>query len=146
MINVLNCSYFPFLLQTGKTEVNILPYRRATQIKDFSPGDVINFRYYWLAHEAVVIKVQYAGKIQCEVVHYNYNGVFGTRTIVEESFIFKLSDQNVFVHDYSEYSVYKQDEVVTRAKSRIGEQKFNTFTNRSSHLAKWCKIKQSDQT
>jgi hypothetical protein len=54
---------------------------------------------------------------------------------VEESFIFKLSDQNVFVHDYSEYSVYEQDEVVTRAKSRIGEQKFNTFTNRSSHPA-----------
>ena len=123
-----------------------LPYRRATHITDFSPGDVINFSYYWLPHEAVVIKVQYPEKIKCEVVHYNYDGVFGTRTIVEESFIFKLSDQNVFVHDYSEYSVYEQDEVVTRAKSRIGEQKFNPFTNRSSHLAKWCKIKQSDQT
>ena len=113
---------------------------------DLSPGDVINFSYYWLPHEAVVMKVQYPETIKCEVVHYNYDGVFGTRTIVEESFIFKLSDQNVFVHDYSEKSVYKQDEVVTRARSRIGEQKFNTFTNRSSHLANWCKIKQSDQT
>jgi signal peptidase I len=113
---------------------------------DFSPGDVINFSYYWLPHEAVVTKIQYPETIKCEVVHYNYDGVFGTRTIVEESFKFKLSDQNVFVHDYSEYSVYKQNEVVTRARSRIGEQKFNTFTNRSNHLAKWCKIKQSDQT
>jgi hypothetical protein len=50
---------------------------------------------------------------------FDFTPVFGTRTIVEESFIFKLSDQNVFVHDYSEYSVYEQDEVVTRAKSRI---------------------------
>jgi hypothetical protein len=49
-----------------------------------------------------VIKVQYPEAIKCEVVHYNYDGVVGTRTIVEESFIFKLSDQNVFVHDYSE--------------------------------------------
>jgi hypothetical protein len=67
---------------------------------DLSPGDVINFSYYWLPHEAVVIKVQYPETIKCEVVHYNYDGVFGTRTIVEESFKFKLSDQNVFVHDY----------------------------------------------
>jgi hypothetical protein len=73
-----------------------LPYRRATHITDVSPGDVINFSYYWLPHEAVVIQVQYPEAIKCEVVHYNYDGVFGTRTIVEESFIFKLSDQNVF--------------------------------------------------
>ena len=113
---------------------------------DLSPGDVVNLSYYWLPHEAVVIKVVYPEIIKCSVVHYNYDGLLGTRTIVEESFKFKVSDQNVFVHDFSEYSVYKQDDVVKRAILRKGEQKFNVFTNRSSHLARWCKIKQSDQT
>jgi hypothetical protein len=37
--------------------------------------------------------------------------------------------------------VYERDEVVRRAEERVGEQKFNMVTNRSSHLAKWCKIK-----
>jgi hypothetical protein len=35
---------------------------------DCSPGDVINFSYYWLPHEAVVMKVQYPETIKCEVV------------------------------------------------------------------------------
>ena len=39
--------------------------------------------------------------------------------------------------------VYEQEEVVQRARSRVREQNFNTFINRSSHLAKWCKIKKT---
>jgi hypothetical protein len=87
---------------------------------------------YNFAHlSAVVIKVQYPEAIKCEVVHYNYDGVFGTRTIVEESFIFKLSDQNVFVHDYSQktarceslralLSYIEWDRFVTLAGSKSG--------------------------
>lgn len=128
--------------KTGKTELKTLPYKKATEITHISPGDVIDFTYCSLSHEAVVVKVEYPETIKCSVVHYNYAGVLGTRTIVEEDFIFKLADQNIFVHDYTGCDVYPPEEVVRRAKSRLGEQKFNTFTNRSSHFAKWCKIKE----
>ncbi|VDI04071.1 Hypothetical predicted protein [Mytilus galloprovincialis] len=126
--------------KTGKTELKILPYKKATEITNISPGDVIDFTYCRMSHEAVVIKVEYPETIKCSVVHYKYTGVIGTRTIVEEDFIFKLADQNIFVHDYTRCDIHQPEEVVRRAKSRLGEQKFNIFTNRSSHLAKWCKI------
>jgi hypothetical protein len=48
-----------------------LPYRKATQITDFSPGDVINFSYYRLPHEAVVIKVQYPEAMALKLL-YNF--------------------------------------------------------------------------
>ncbi|CAG2203031.1 unnamed protein product [Mytilus edulis] len=126
--------------KTGKTELKSLPYKRATEITNISPGDVIDFTYCSLSHEAVVVKVEYPETITCSVVHYNY-AILGTRTIVEEEFTFKLADQNIFVHNYAECDVYSPDEVVRRAKSRLHEQNFNTFSNRSSHFAKWCKIR-----
>ncbi|VDI25477.1 Hypothetical predicted protein [Mytilus galloprovincialis] len=127
--------------KTGKTELKSLPYKRATEITNISPGDVIDFTYCSLSHEAVVVKVEYPETITCSVVHYNYAGILETRTIVEEEFIFKLAGQNIFVHNYDECDVYSPDEVVRRAKSRLHEQNFNTFSNRSSHFAKWCKIR-----
>ncbi|OPL32894.1 hypothetical protein AM593_10024, partial [Mytilus galloprovincialis] len=108
--------------KTGKTKFKTLPYKKATGITDFNPGDVINFTYYNLPHDAVVVKIEYPEVIKCSVVHYNYAGVFGTRTIVEEDFNFKLADQNVFVHKYPECDIYQPEEVVRRAKSRLGEQ------------------------
>ena len=129
-------------MQTGQKDLKNLPYKKASVISDVSPGDVIDFTYCGLSHEGVVIQVQYPESVKCSVVHYNYAGVLGTRSVVEEMFDFNLSDQNVFVHDYSGCEVYTPSEVVRRARSRIGEKKFNTFTNRSSHLAKWCKIKE----
>ncbi|CAC5401285.1 unnamed protein product [Mytilus coruscus] len=128
--------------KTGKTELKKLPFKKATEITNFSPGDIIDFTYCSMSHEAVVVKVEYPETIKCSVVHYKYDGVIRTRTIIEEDFIFKLADQNIFVHDYTGCDIHPPEEVVRRAKTRLGEQKFNTFTNRSSHFAKWCKIKE----
>ena len=119
-----------------------VPKTPVRSICNIIPGDVIEFKYYGLAHEAVVVKVEQAENVNTRLVHYNYNGLFGTRTIVEEAFSFNfLSD--VYIHDYSEnkVSVYEPAEVVRRARSRVGEQKFNMFTNRSSHVARWCKVR-----
>ena len=129
------------LFQTGHKKISDLPCRQIKKIEDVLPGDVINFSYCWLPHHAVVVQVGYPETVSCDIIHYNYPGITGTRTVVEEKFTFELADQNVFVHDYSDKDIYESNEVVERAKSRLGEQKFNTFTNRSSHLAKWCKIK-----
>jgi hypothetical protein len=110
-------------------------------MNNLSPGDVIRFRYCGLPHEAVLVRIAQAEDITLNVIHYNYAGMFGTREIVNEEMVFKLSDENMHIHDYGNVEVYERDEVVRRAEERVGEQKFNMVTNRSSHLAKWCKIK-----
>ena len=120
-----------------------MPTVPVRSINDLSPGNVIRFRYYGLPHEAVLVSIAEAENIRVNVIHYNYAGIFGTREVVNEEMTFKLSDKNVHIHKYGNGEVYEPDEVVRRAKSRIGEQKFNMFTNRSSHLAQWCKIRQN---
>ena len=113
-------------------------------MNDLSPGDVIRFRYCGFPHEAVLVRIaEEAEDITLNVIHYNYAGMLGSSEVVNEEMTFKLSDENVHIHDYVNVEVYEREEVVRRAKSRVGEQKFNAFTNRSSHLAKWCKIKQN---
>ena len=131
------------LFQTGNKSLQTLPTVPVPSLNDLSPGDVIRFRYFGLPHEAVLVSIAEAENIRVNVIHYNYPGMFGTREVVNEEMTFKLSDKNVRIHNYANVEVYEPDEVVQRAESRVGEQKFNTFTNRSSHLAKWCKIKQN---
>ena len=122
------------------------PCKKVSQMEELSPGDVIGFKYCKLSHEAVVTKVQHSERIKCKVVHYSYNGANSPRTVVEESFQFHLSEQNLYVHVYPENSVHLPDDVVALARSRVGEQKFHAFINRSSHLARFCKIKTSYKT
>lgn len=131
------------MFQTGSKNITTLSTVPVRSMNDLSPGDVIIFRYCGLPHEAVLVKIAEAENIRINVIHYNYDVMFGTRDVVNEEMTFNLSDENVHIHDYANVEVYEPEEVVRRAKSRVGEQKFNIFTNRSSHLAKWCKIKQT---
>ena len=50
--------------------------------------------------------------------------MFGTREVVNEEMVFKFSDENVYIHDYANVEEYEPEEVVRRAESRVGEQKF----------------------
>ena len=123
-----------------------MPTVPVRSINDLSPGDVIRFRYYGLPHEAVLVRITEAEDITLNVIHYNYAGMFGTREVVNEEMVFKLSDENVHIHDYANVEVNELEEVVRIAESTVGEQKFNIFTNRSSHFAKRCKMKQAKLT
>jgi hypothetical protein len=109
-------------------------------------GDVITFPYIGLGHEGVITGITPLSNNQPEVVkvtavHFKYAGLFGTRTVVEEDFFFDLARQNVDVYDFSGEDVYPPQEVVDRAREKIGSQNFNTFSNRSSHLSRYCKVK-----
>jgi hypothetical protein len=134
------------LFQTGSKNLETLPTVPVRSRSDLSPGDVIRFRYCDLPHEAVLVKISEAGNIRINVIHYNYAGVFGTREVVNEEMTFDLSDENMYIHDYANVKVYEPEEVVQRAKSKVGEKRFNMFTNRSSHFTKWCKIKEKKLT
>jgi len=109
-------------------------------------GDVITFLYVGVGHEGVITGITPLSDNQSEdvkvtVVHFNYAGLFGTRTVVEEDFFFNLARQNVDVYDFSGEDVYPPQEVVDRALEKKGSQNFNTFNNRSSHLSRYCKVK-----
>jgi hypothetical protein len=54
------------------------------------------------------------------VVHFNYAGLFGTRTVVEEDFYFNLAWQSVHVYDFSGENVHTPQEVVARAIKKKG--------------------------
>ena len=109
-------------------------------------GDVITFLYVGVGHEGVITGITPLSDNQSEVVkvtavHFNYAGLFGTRTVVEEDFFFNLARQHVDVYDFSGEDVYPPQEVVDRALEKKGSQNFNTFNNRSSHLSRYCKVK-----
>ena len=118
--------------------------RQIMRPEDVGVGDIITFRYYFLSHDAVVLDIdpEYTDHtINATIAHYAFLGPFTHRTIKREQLPIRL-DGSVTVTDYSKplYTVYPPEEVVSRAKSRIGEQMFAFFANDSSHFARWCKL------
>jgi hypothetical protein len=109
-------------------------------------GDVITFPYFGLGHEGVItgmtpLSDNLSEVVKVTVVHFNYVGLFGTRTVVEEDFFFNLARQSVHVYDFSGEKVHTPQEVVARAIEKKGSQNFDMFSNRSSHLSRYCKVK-----
>lgn len=49
----------------------------------------------------------------------------------------KFQDEDVYLFKHEE--CLNPDEVVSRAQSRLGEGKYNPFTNNCEHFAMWCK-------
>lgn len=136
---------FVFIVsQTGEKKLRKLPKLRVECIEDVSPGDVIEFKYRGFSHEAVVTKISYVQIVETKVVHFDYNGLLGSRTVVEENIEFNLSKDSNYIHEYIDTETYDADEVVRRARSKVGDKTFNVLTNRSSHVAKWCKVKPKD--
>ncbi|XP_063423443.1 uncharacterized protein LOC134707532 [Mytilus trossulus] len=106
-------------------------------------GEIIMYSYYNLWHCAVVLEIieTTEKEVRCKIAHYAFCGFWKHRTIQEDPLPIPL-DGSMFVITYSkEYNVYEPQEVVKRARSRIGEQLFSFFSNDSSQFARWCKLK-----
>lgn len=115
--------------------------------EDIKRGDVIRYSYWNFYHEAVVLDKEEKEHfdqniVDCSVAHYAFCGPFSHRTIKEEMISVRLDGQ-CFKLDYDPflYAAYTPDEVVERARSRLGEQSFIFYANDSSHFARWCKLK-----
>jgi hypothetical protein len=139
--SLLGDAVMPFIQPAYNVSKHVV--RRGDMLRK---GDVITFPYIGLGHEGVITGITPLSNNQPEVVkvtavHFKYAGLFGTRTVVEEDFFFDLARQNVDVYDFSGEDVYPPQEVVDRAREKIGSQNFNTFSNRSSHLSRYCKVK-----
>ena len=92
-------------------------------------------------HHGIVVDVPDGGRT-LTVIHYN-----GGITKVDGHFAsIRLETINVdpkkeefYRIDYPAGDTYPLDEVVQRACSRLGEAKYNPFTNNCEHFAHWCK-------
>ena len=125
-----------------------VPKKKVMDANDITSGDIIIYSYYFLWHCAVVLGVLKIRKnyVKCQIAHYAYCGLMTHRTIVQEDLIIPL-DGSVMVTVYpKKFNSYPPEEVVERARSRIGEQMFAFFTNDSSQFSRWCKLKLKKNT
>ena len=131
----------------NKTLLDV-PKKKVMDANDITSGDIIIYSYYFLWHCAVVLGVLKIRKnyVKCQIAHYAYCGLMKHRTIVQEDLIIPL-DGSVMVTVYpKKFNVFPPEEVVERARSRIGEQMFAFFTNDSSQFSRWCKLKLTKST
>lgn len=129
-----------------KMNRNLLSVRRVqiTSDEDIKIGDIIQYIYFGLWHDAVVlskIKTNTRSSV-CSIAHYAFGGLIFPNTIKEETKTIYFC-KKFYKLDYTSprYDIYAPGDVVKRAKRRIGEQLFVYFSNDSSHFARWCKLK-----
>lgn len=122
-------------------EVRVNPIVSA---EDIARGDIIRYLYWNFWHEAVVLDKEEIDQniVVCSIAHYAYFGPCSHRTIREEKIKIRLDGQ-CFKLDYNadQYEVFEPDEVVRRARTRLGEQLFSFYANDSSHFVRWCKLR-----
>ncbi|XP_063444616.1 uncharacterized protein LOC134725050 [Mytilus trossulus] len=122
-----------------------VPKSKVLKRDQIQKGDIILYSYFKLLHCSVVLDVlkRKDKYIKCEIAHYAFKGPFTQKKI--QSDILKIPfNGSVSIFDYSqstEFKTYDPEEVVRRARERLGEQMFSYFSNDSSHFARWCKLK-----
>ncbi|XP_052775099.1 uncharacterized protein LOC128213444 [Mya arenaria] len=127
-------------MNKGLLSVSVKPILSADDVKI---GDVIRYTYYLLHHEAVVLKMKGVDRssVKVSIAHYAFRGFLTYRKIIEEAITIRFDGScSVLQYQPPRYEVFSPEEVVERAKSRIGEQRFVFLSNDSSHFSRWCKL------
>lgn len=124
--------------------VDKIPVKRIGNIKI---GDILDIPYWGFSHTVVVTGVETGkrfskeGQIRC--IHYGLSRFFGTREVIEEDILVIINKKTgVYKLDDRFLSKYTPQEVVSRARMRVGEQKWHPLNNRSDHLAIYSKVKE----
>ncbi|XP_052092553.1 uncharacterized protein LOC127729021 [Mytilus californianus] len=137
------------LITKIKAKINptsVIPKMIVHSMSDIQPGDILTVYKGITCHDVVVEKVQLLNRQErlniesIGIVHYAFCGMFGTRTVRSETVNINLNTEQLFVYDFPDEKTFSSDTVVVRAMKKIGEQKFNMFNRRSSHLAWDCKV------
>ena len=113
--------------------------RLVKSVDEVHAGDVIQYRYRWLPHAAVVSETNTyipADIIELKYVHVDKNG-----KVAEGSKIIDLENSYVFVQIYDENETEENAEVVRKAKERVGEENHNWKFCKSARFALSCKLK-----
>lgn len=121
-----------------------LKKKQISALTELKPGDIINFNYYKLPHYFIISDVEQnpnpptRGKLKC--IHYSLPSIFSKRVVVEEVFDIDLNKMSVKQVDYGILNTHSGGEVVSRARKRVGETKWNPASNRSDHFCHWAKV------
>ncbi|VDI02976.1 Hypothetical predicted protein [Mytilus galloprovincialis] len=137
------------LITKIKAKINptsVIPKMIVHSMSDIQPGDVLTVYKGITGHDVVVEKVKLMNRQEglniesIGIVHYAFCGLLGTRTVRRDTVNINLNTDKLFVYDFPEEKTFSSDTVAVRAMKKIGEQKFNMFNRRSSHLAWDCKV------
>ncbi|KAL3883716.1 hypothetical protein ACJMK2_029952 [Sinanodonta woodiana] len=123
---------------------------KVERISDINIGDVISLNYEGSNYYIIVTdlisekrkhnKKETRGKLSG--IFYDSPCLFSSGTIKEHSFKLDLTRHKVMYVDYVQFETHPSDMVVARARKRIGEKKWDWFSNRSLHLCHWAKVKE----
>jgi hypothetical protein len=106
-------------------------------------GDIITFDYYNLPHEGVVSNIHGIGsdmtRLKATIIHFPWPGLFKTFTVTEETISFSQTD-DVSVLNFEGTHHFPASVVVWKARKELGKQNHSSFTYRSSHLSRYCKV------
>ncbi|KAL3883607.1 hypothetical protein ACJMK2_029853 [Sinanodonta woodiana] len=123
-------------VQYSKNEIKTL--------SEIKVGDVASLTYCNLTHLVIVSEVQLDTNPEhgtIKGIHYSRPTRLGKREIKEEYFKINLKISKVNRVHFNMASTYSPQEVVDRARTRIGERKWNLSYNRSDHFCRWAKEK-----
>jgi len=120
---------------------------RVTDVRKLEPADHIKWRRIsGIEHHAIVEYVDYrSGTVH--IIEYgsgDEGSGFG-KGVVRRNTVGDVKGMYKYVYEYVHYYHYYREkesdvaEVLERAKSRLGERKYNPLTNNCEHFASWCK-------
>ena len=131
-----------------------VPRLRVYSIYDLQRGDHIAFHRFWGAywHHAIVEDVDTkSGEIR--IIEYTNSATGfsvdnssspkrpGIAKVIRNTLQFQKITVYVMIHEQLE--CFDPETVVWRARSKLGERKYNPFTNNCEHFAMWCKTGRS---
>lgn len=96
-------------------------------------GETVEFKYRGFWHKAVTTGVTIdrdcVSSLTVTVVHYGED-----KTVYEEPFTFDLRHDDIYLHPLHSVHFLVEKKVFQRARSRIGQRRYNLLNHRSSHL------------
>ncbi|KAK3595054.1 hypothetical protein CHS0354_002340 [Potamilus streckersoni] len=121
--------------------------REIRRMSNIKIGDVISLNYEGssyniivssLPSERIILTKQTRGDVSG--IFYDSPSLFHSGIIKERFFKLDLTRHNVMFIHYAQFRTHPSDKVVARARKRIGEKKYNWFSNRSRHFCHWAKV------
>ncbi|MEW8546913.1 MAG: hypothetical protein AB2693_25645 [Candidatus Thiodiazotropha sp.] len=100
---------------------------------DIKPGQLIKFIHNHLPRHGVCTEVRPGSKpsvVTLSVVHYG-----ASKVVCEETFSFDLNKENVTIVNVHPINRYGPNDVVRRARAKIGENRYHILFHRSAHLS-----------
>ena len=110
---------------------------------DIKPGQLVQFKYRYLPHQAVCTDVRAGARpsvVVLSVVHYGKS-----KTVSEEVFTFDLNQEDILIVKIHPVYKFGPAAIVRRAREKIGEHRYHILYNRSSHLAESIVYKEKDR-